>query len=97
MSYLNYINKMKNTQTKLLDYIDNESNVEELFDNLINFISEQKFVENRNEMKAILHLISKIAENHFRGPDFFNKVTKILEYFKNSITNYFSNFLKNAR
>ena len=42
-------------------------------------------------LNLFLHMISKIASDHHRLPNFINKIEKILKYLKDDITRYFSN------
>ena len=46
---------------------------------------------NKHEFKSLLHLILRISDNHYRGTNFFNKIEKILLFFKDDIKNKMSN------
>ena len=87
----NYIEKMKNIQANLLTFIDNEDNVEENHQNLLKLFDDYKIRGDRYDLKSILHLLSKIVDNHYRCPNFFDKIFKILLNFKDQIKNYYTN------
>lgn len=87
-----YLEKMRGIQKELLEYLDNEENIEETFINLINIFDSQKIKENRHELKSILRLILKITKNHYRYPNFFSKIEKIINFLKDEIKKKFSNF-----
>lgn len=87
-----YLEKMRGIQKDLLGYLDNEENIEEAFINLINIFDSHKIKENRHELKSILRLILKITKNHYRYPNFFSKIEKIINYLKDEIKKIFSNF-----
>ncbi|KAK8871932.1 hypothetical protein M9Y10_007678 [Tritrichomonas musculus] len=90
MSIESWIDKMKNIQRVFLEYLREESNIEENFENLIQIIKDQQIAEQRYEFKELLHLISKIMNNHKRVNNFLNKIERILQHFKSKITEYFS-------
>lgn len=86
-----YIKDMKKIQENLLSYIENDANVEEKFQNLNTILDDLKIRENKHELKSLLHMILKIANNHHRGPDFFTKIERLLTVFKEEMTKNFSN------
>ena len=61
-------------QRSLLDFIDDEENSEEYFENLIKLIDDHKIKQNCHELKSFLYLISNIAANHPRQLVFFSKI-----------------------
>lgn len=61
----------------LLEYLDNEDNVEEHFQNIQVIFEEQKIKENKHELKSVLHLILKIGNDYHCGSIFFPKIDKI--------------------
>ncbi|KAK8844306.1 hypothetical protein M9Y10_024518 [Tritrichomonas musculus] len=91
MSYQEFTEKMKEFQNKFLAYLENEDNSEENYQNLISFFNEQKFGNNKDEIKLLLYTISNISKNHFRGHNFSYKVEQILLFLKNFIQDCFSN------
>lgn len=47
--------------------------------------------ENKHKLKCTLHIIAKMANNHYRSEDFWPKIEKILLFFKENIKQSFSN------
>ena len=90
MSIENYVEQMKNIQNCLLEYLDNEDNVEEHFQNLQIIFEEQKIKENKHRIKSLLHLILKIGNNYHRNSTFFQKIEQILLIFIDAIPKYFT-------
>ena len=91
MSAEEYLNEMKTIQNFFLNYINNEANVEENYQNLIQILDDIKIYENQHKVKSLFYLTIKISNNHYRGSDFFNKIEKILLLFKDKMKKYFSN------
>lgn len=89
--YHEYTDKMKQIQNSFLEFLEKEDNIEENYQNLTKLIKDQKIEDNQLELKSFLHLISKIAKNHYRNPNFFDKIKQILQIIKNSINNFFTN------
>ena len=75
----------------VLDFIDEEKDTEENFQNLNNLISEQKINENKSEFKTLLRLLVNLSNNHYRGKDFFEKIEKIIIEYKSNIQIHYSN------
>ena len=86
-----YIEKMKEIQDLLLDFLDNEQESEENYAKIIRIIDHQQLQNDIYKLKAILYLILEIANNHHRKPDFYSKIEKIMIIFKNDIEHSFSN------
>ena len=87
-----YLVNISNIQRNILSFIDNDQNTEENFQNLIQLLDEQKILDNIFETRLILQLISRILQNHYRAPNFFSKIQRVLLYFKDSINKCFSNY-----
>ena len=88
-----FIEKRKDLQIKILSFLDDsQNNAEENFQLLIHSIENQKISANKHDLTDLLHLVTKIANNHFRCADFFLKIEKIINLFKNDIQKYFTNF-----
>lgn len=75
----------------MLEFIDEEKDMEESFQNLYNLISEQKINENKSELKTLLRLLVNLSNNHYRGKDFFEKIEKIIIEYKSNIQIHYSN------
>ncbi|KAK8834723.1 hypothetical protein M9Y10_025987 [Tritrichomonas musculus] len=87
-----YLEKLKNIHYKLLEYLECIDDSEENFQNIINYFEKNKILGNRYELKLFLHLFSKIANNHNRQHRLFEKIEKILLFYKNQIKQSYSNF-----
>ena len=87
-----YANKIKKIQELILEYIENDDSSETSFQNLINYFDDQKISNNKPEFKTVLHLISKITDNHHRKSDYFSKIEQILKRYQENIKSSFTNF-----
>lgn len=92
MEIENYIEKMKDFQEIILEYIDNEDEDVSNFPNIIDFFSDQKTEIKRDELRSILDLISNISKNHHRIPNFFSKIGHILLQIKEKMQLFFTNY-----
>lgn len=92
MEIQDYLEKMTDIENHIVSYIDSEPNDQDNFQNLIKSFDNKKIRENKHELKSVLNLLLKISNNHRRGPNFFNRIEQILQYFKNEINSNFSNF-----
>ena len=85
-----FLDKMKEMETKILNYIRCYDNIEENYQNMINLFTEQNVKDKKHNIKLLLNLISKITNHHNRTKDFLKKIEKILLYFKNEIVQFSS-------
>ncbi|KAK8899591.1 hypothetical protein M9Y10_001907 [Tritrichomonas musculus] len=93
MNIAEFFDQKMNIRSILLDFIENESNTDADFHNFILQLKEsENNIENRNDLKELLHLISKISNNHHRSTHFFSKIYRILLHFKDEILQFFSNY-----
>ncbi|KAK8846951.1 hypothetical protein M9Y10_019523 [Tritrichomonas musculus] len=92
MNAKEYIENMKTIQQRLLDFIENEDDKEENYENILEIITDQKIQENQHDLKTLLYLITKIANNHHQQPHFFTKIEKILTNFKDEMKKFYSNW-----
>ena len=65
--------------------------IEEDDDKCLGYFKNPNNFKKHNQIKEILFLISKIANNHVRTPQFFTKIEKILLLIKSQITDMLSN------
>ena len=86
-----YIQKKKNFQSILLEYIDNEENVEENYSNLVQIIKDQQIHDNYSEIKILFNMVVKISNYHHRFSNFFDKIIKAILIFQDEILKPFSN------
>ena len=68
-----YIEKMRKIQEKLLDYLEGDGKNTNLYD----IFKDNNFHDNQYYIISILHLISKISNDHHRHENFFNKIFQI--------------------
>lgn len=81
-----YLRKMKLIHENILQYLEKEDDENEDFQNLINYLDNQQINKKVYKLKAILNIISKIADHHYRYPILFDKIFKIIKNYKKTIT-----------
>ena len=86
-----YLEIMKVIQENILNYIDEESNVQEKYCKLQNIIDDLQIRDNQHIFKQLLYLLLKVSNNHHRESNFFNKIEQIFILIKKDMTKYFSN------
>lgn len=79
------LEKYKELQTRILSFIEKDDDLEENFHNLKQIIEEQNICNNSYNFTLLLHLIAKIADNHYHETDFNPKIEKIILLFKEKI------------
>ena len=82
-----YLKQMAELQAKLLDFLGDEEDTNIKLQNLIKLFCGY----DKNELKVILKLISKISQNHHRNPHFFDKIEQILRHVKDDIMKKYTN------
>ena len=98
-----YFEKMTKVQHIILKSIENESQIEEKFQEKITKIKKIINIQNKSELTSVLHLISNISQYHFRSINFIKKFEILLRSFQNEILKYFNNneifniFINNKR
>lgn len=91
MNISQYLINYKEIQQNLMRFLDDEENIEENFENIIQSIKNKQILNEKNELKSILYLISNIANNHKRSTLFNNKIEKVIKYCQQPISNLLSN------
>ena len=86
-----FLRNMKNIQSSIISYIEDNENLEEKFAIISDQIDNYKFIDNIDEMKIIFQLIVNISNNCHRYSDFWEKIEQILKLFKNAICDNFTN------
>ena len=84
-----YIKQMRTYQELFLEYFDKDD--EKHFINLKNYFDENKISENKQDFITTLCFISKFSKNHHRSSNFYNKIQKILLYFRPIFSKYCTN------
>ncbi|KAK8870239.1 hypothetical protein M9Y10_008116 [Tritrichomonas musculus] len=79
-----HILKRKELQTLIISYIENDED-DENFQSLTHFIEETNFTKKISDLRDLLSLLSAIANNHQRCPNFFNKIAQIIKFFLSDI------------
>ena len=98
-----YLEKIKEIQNKVLNYVENTEADENNFKEIIKICDDYKIQEDKNDFKLFLYLLNNISNNHHRNSDFFDKFFKILKKYQDYIQNNFTNdeifiiFQKNKR
>lgn len=87
-----YLSRMKKIQEAILTYIEDDDSSQKNYMELIKLFINFKVQINKHDLKTILRIISNIADYHYRGPNFFDKIRKIFQYLKVFIKNNFSNY-----
>ena len=80
-----YLVEMAKIQVNLLQFLDDESNIEENFQELSKTLIENNIHKNKQELTSVLCLILKISNNHQRHPNFFNKIERVLTLLQDDI------------
>lgn len=78
--------------TNCLDFIDNQENTTESFYILQKIFDEKNIKNNKYYLISLFHFIVEIANNHHRNNLFFEKIETIIQFFRNEIKIYFSNY-----
>ena len=55
-------------------------NSENSFESITQIIEKQEIVDNRESVLNLIQLLYSLEENHYRTPDFFDKLGLILDY-----------------
>lgn len=91
MNIEEYLDYMKEIQNKLEEFIDEDNNSDANLPNLLDIINDKKNRITSQHLKTFFYIIVKIANNHKRCPNFYNKIESVLSNFKEDIKKY-SNF-----
>ena len=91
MSFETFVEKMKSIQNSLLEFLEDESDGDNEYENFINLVSTQQIINDEHEFKALLRLINRIVNNHYRSRNFISKAERVLRQFKQGLQKYFSN------
>ena len=103
MNISKYLDEMKQIQSNILKFIEDDGEVEENYQNMIQFFVNEKIQSNEDDLKMTLRLIAHLSNNFYHCKDFFSKIEKILQFFTKEIKSKYSNqeifdiFKKNKR
>ena len=82
---------MKEIQTNLLGFIEDEASGDDYFAKLNENLENSKICDDRYKLKPFLHLISNISLKHHQGPNFHDKIEKVIFSIKDHIKTHFTN------
>ncbi|KAK8847051.1 hypothetical protein M9Y10_019626 [Tritrichomonas musculus] len=91
MNFQGGIEEMKVFYELLLDFLDKDQQLEEIFDSLSKLIKNHDFILNNQELKLFLKLIKKVFHYHFHSAFFYDKVFRVISIFINDIKQIYSN------
>ena len=86
-----YLKNMKEIQEIFLAYLDEFYEANDFYNNITTNHQIIKYKTDKDKFCSILILLVKISNNYHRTPDFFTKIDRILDFFKNDIKQTFSN------
>lgn len=84
--------KMKSIQINLINFIENDDDMEEKYQNLTVKIKDEQIFKDRDKFKLFIQLLSNVIKNHNRANNFLAKIQKILIFIKDEIKQTFSNY-----
>ena len=79
--------KMKDINSALINLIEATDDYDAEFKALIEVFEKQEILINKDEVQLLFQLLSRLADNHHRTSDFFNKFEKIFDQ-RYSFTNF---------
>lgn len=91
MEVQQYLDTIKKLHDAVLAFVDNETDEEEKYENLIQLIQDNQIKNNKYELDMFIRMICQIINNHHISTNFFNKIEKIIIHFKEEIKNNYSN------
>ena len=86
-----YLAPFKEFQRLLINFIDSFGIQNEEYENLINFYNNKNFRNDKDELREICTMISKITKNYHRVSDDFEKTEQIIFFLANDIQSTFTN------
>ena len=91
MIYQGYLSEKREIYDILIQFIEDESDDDYIFQQLIDTFHRQKIQENEEDLVLFFRLLVQISNNHHRFPNFFEKTKRILQYFQEIIEKNFLN------
>ena len=87
MEYQEYLKNKRSIQSILIGFLDSDTSSEEDYQNLIELLEELRGQTDQYDIEEVLHLLTKIANNHYRNSHFFEKIERILKIFEEQLNN----------
>ena len=75
-----YLQELKDLHGSILSFIESEDNCDKQFLDLNKVLEEQQITNDKAKSKGLHKIILKIANNHQRTSDFFDKIGRIFDY-----------------
>ena len=103
MNVEEYLDDIKSIQSEFLEFIEEDENDEEKFYNLSRILEDKKIRDNKHNLRLFLHHIASVCAHHPHSKNFFSKIERVIQIFKDDIKNYYINpeiftvFKKNKR
>ena len=69
-----YLDKNKEIQKTLLNFLENEEKIDSRFHNLLKLFNSINIQNDKHALSMLFHLLTKIGNNHHRSPLFFEKI-----------------------
>lgn len=91
LSIQEFLKKLKTIQRVVSEFIEDDDNCEENFQNFVSMINSQEINDDKHSLQILLHHISSIFDNHHRNPQFIPKIERIIKFFSKEIKQYFTN------
>ncbi|KAK8842409.1 hypothetical protein M9Y10_025992 [Tritrichomonas musculus] len=82
-----FIDHLKEIQEFIIDYVNKNDQEYEL-----DFLDQYVTNNDSQNLKELLHIISKISNHHCHSSQFYQRIEQILLYLKTGITSNFTNF-----
>ena len=86
-----YVNNKKEFQKEFLEYIEKEKGYDPDYSCLIEILEKNLIPNKPEEIRALIHFIKSISENHRRNETFFSIIEQVFIHFKDQIKEAFSN------
>ena len=103
MEYRKYIEGKKEIYLRFLYFFDDESEINDSFKDLSAFIQIHKYLEKKEEFKAILYILNEFSKNTHRSTKLITKIELFFSQYEEYITQNFTQtqlfqiFRKNPR
>lgn len=91
MEYQKYIEQNINLQDLFLKYIDDGSENNIYYHDLLKKLDSLNLSENKHILDEILRFISNVSQNYHRSTDFFTKIENVLLHLSENIKKSFPN------
>ncbi|KAK8835638.1 hypothetical protein M9Y10_042353 [Tritrichomonas musculus] len=86
-----YIQCRQLIESSLICFIENQDDMEENYQNLIQIFNDYKISEKPDDLKEILSIIISISNDFHRNLNFWEKIQKIILFFRDQIMKFWSN------